>query len=201
MSHMSQPFYFKLFYFKHPSLPSPLHPLRSLLPFMQGLSDPFNVKPALPPPCLVFLLSPRRCCVSVRLPVCLFVSPLMACVSHFASLCPSQPPVSPCALCPYNICFVWHPVSELLQVLSTSSRVRMDIEKSSRHLSLSPVLSLNTAANPSLIPSLQLAHLIPLCVYTAAEIDEKSVGKNVCASFNSKKMNPYMTSEKFLKLV
>lgn len=104
-----------------PSLRPP-HPRCSRLPFMHSLSVPFNVHSL-----LYFSVSyfshPHS---SVCLPVSLSLLSCRALTLYF-TVSLSPPCLASPALSLCNIRLDWHPVSESLQVLSASCRVRMDI--------------------------------------------------------------------------
>lgn len=114
--------------FLHPSSPSPLCPPLSLLPFMLGLSVPFSIHPTPTTSLYCFPHPHASVCLSVR-PWCLFLSRLIpTTTTPFCPLCVHLTAfVSSfcCTLFLCDICFVWHPISELLWVLSISRCVRM----------------------------------------------------------------------------
>lgn len=85
---------------------------------MQSLYIPF--KHALPPlpPVSYFSHSHSSVCLSV----CQFVSLIMPCLNPLLRRLVSSPASFLC-----NILLDWHPISESLQVLSASCRVRMDV--------------------------------------------------------------------------
>lgn len=140
MSHMSQQFYLKLPPFSLPRFPSPLHPPRSLLPFMHSLSVPFNIHP--PTSASLFIIFLTLTFLSVCLSVCLFVSLIILLHLTFSPsppflvLCPcgtyagmGDPSWSRRGSCPLHVAWGW------------------TFEESSGHLSLSPAFSLNTATD------------------------------------------------------
>lgn len=124
--------------------PPSLHPFTPLVPsFLSRAASqlPFNIHSPFPPLCLLFL-SPLLFCLSICLPTCLSLlscfaltlSPLSLSLSLV--LCPfvtyaktGNPSRSCCGSCPLHVVWGW------------------TFEGSSRHLSLSPAFSLNTAAN------------------------------------------------------
>lgn len=107
-----------------PCTPPSLHPLTLLFP------PSFHAKPlrpfqhALPPLPLFSYFSHSHS--SVCLSACQFVSLIMPCINPLLCSLP-RPLVSSPALSLCNIRLDWHPISDSLQVLSASCRVRMDV--------------------------------------------------------------------------
>lgn len=110
-----------------PSLftPPSLHPFAPLVPSILSRTASWSLSNPPPHPPFLFL-SPTLPCLSVCLPVCLSLLSFLA-LTPFPLCLRLTPLFHPSALSLRNICLDRHPISELLWVLSTSCRVRMDV--------------------------------------------------------------------------
>lgn len=160
MSHTSQQFYFKLPPLSLPLLsftPSPL-----LVPSLLSCTASLSLSTSSPPFTSLFIISLTLISLSVWLSVYLSLplSRIMPCINPFASPLPALSPCLSPVLCPPCPTYAQTGIPSRSRCRSCPLHVvwGWTFEESCRHLSLSPALILNTAANPPQIPSARLAH-------------------------------------------